>query len=85
MEISKNILIEDLVDNYPFSVEYLSKKGIRCIRCGEPIWGTLEEAALEKGFDEQTVNNFVEELNNLSNKFEEDVKSNINRIDIGKF
>jgi len=82
--ITKEILIEDLVDNYPFSVEYLSKKGIRCIRCGEPIWGTLEESAIEKGFDTQTIDNFINELNNLSNKFEEEVKTNINKIDISK-
>lgn len=36
-----------LVDILPASVNYLPKKGIKCIACGEPIWGTLEEAARE--------------------------------------
>ncbi|GAB6283763.1 MAG: hypothetical protein STSR0008_25760 [Ignavibacterium sp.] len=62
-KITKNIFIEDLVRDYPFSIDYLMNRGIRCIVCGEPIWGTLEEAAKEKGFNEDEINNFVVELN----------------------
>ncbi len=80
-KIVKNILIEELVENYPFSVNYLSKNGIRCIVCGEAIWGTLEEAAQEKGFDDETIEKFVEELNQLNNEFEEHVKKEIKNID----
>ncbi len=40
-------------------------KGIKCLACGEPIWGTLEDAAKEKGFDEAALILFVEELNRL--------------------
>ena len=47
--ITKEITIEELVEKIPNSVKYLMEKGIKCIACGEPIWGTLEEAALEKG------------------------------------
>lgn len=64
--LTKDIEIEDLVNHYPFSVKYLSEKGIRCIACGEPIWGTLEEAALEKGFDQDQLTGFVEDLLRLS-------------------
>lgn len=60
--ITKEILIEDLVDNYSFSVRFLMEQGIRCIMCGEPIWGTLEEAAREKGFTDQQINGFVREM-----------------------
>jgi len=65
-EITKDILIEELVDNYSFSVRYLMEKGIRCIMCGEPIWGTLEEAAKEKDFDDETIQQFVEEMKKLA-------------------
>lgn len=68
MKITKNILIEDLVENYPISIDYLSKQGIRCIRCGEPIWGTLEDAASEKGFTTEEIENFVKELKVLANQ-----------------
>ena len=66
--ITKDILIDELVNNYPFSVRYLSEKGIKCIACGEPIWGTLEEAAREKDFDDSTIQNFVNEMKTLAEK-----------------
>lgn len=63
--VEKNIPIEELIRKHPFSVHYLMKKGIKCIVCGEPIWGTLEDAAKEKGLSEQDVDRIVEELNEL--------------------
>jgi len=81
-EITKDILIEELVDNYPFSVRYLMEKGIRCIMCGEPIWGTLEEAAKEKEFDDEAIIGFVNEMKILAEKDNEDSPEKI--IDIPK-
>jgi methionine synthase II (cobalamin-independent) len=63
--ISRQTTIEDLVALKPAAVSYLFKKGVRCIRCGEPVWGTLEQAAREKGFSESEIDVFVEELNGL--------------------
>lgn len=63
--VSKDIMIEDLIAGVPESVSYLMEKGIRCIRCGEPIWGTLEEAAKEKGFNDESIGYFVREINNI--------------------
>jgi len=62
-QISRDIPLEVLVDNYPFAGHYLSQQGIRCIACGEPVWLTLEEAAKEMGFDDQDIAEFVNELN----------------------
>ena len=63
IKITKDILIEDLVNNFPFSVKYLMENGIRCIMCGEPIWGTLADAAEEKGFSDEDIQRFVNEMN----------------------
>lgn len=65
MEISSGITIEELVERVPSSVKYLSEKGIKCIACGEPIWGTLEEAAREKGFSDEEIETFVKDINKL--------------------
>ncbi len=65
MKITKEIEIEELVSILPDSVTYLMEKGIRCLRCGEPIWGTLENAAVEKGFTQENIQKFVDELNNM--------------------
>lgn len=69
--------IEELVDLYPDAVTYLMEKGIRCIRCGEPIWGTLEEAAKEKGFTDEDIKIFVKDLNKIANQ----KPKNDNKID----
>ncbi len=65
MEITKDITIEDLVNNKVEAVRYLADKGIRCIACGEPIWGTLEEAARDKGYTDEEVKVFVRDLNSI--------------------
>ena len=64
-KITKETEIEDLVKLIPNSVVYLMEKGIRCLRCGEPIWGSLESAAKEKGFSDKDIVNFVKDLNSL--------------------
>ncbi len=64
-KITKDIEIEDLVDLLPDSVTYLMEQGIRCLRCGEPIWGSLESAAKEKGFNDDDIVKFVEDLNKM--------------------
>ena len=63
MEITRDMSIEDLVDLKPGAVRYLADRGIKCIACGEPIWGTLEQAAMEKGFGEEEITGFVRDLN----------------------
>ncbi len=63
--IDKNIEIEDLVKVLPESVSYLMEQGIRCLRCGEPLWGSLESAAQEKGFDDNQIIHFVNDLNKM--------------------
>ena len=64
--IDKNIEIEDLVDILPEAVSYLMEKGIRCLRCGEPIWGSLESAAREKGFNDEQIEVFVADLQKMA-------------------
>ena len=63
MAINKDIYIEDLVEQYPAAVSFLSKKGIVCMVCGEPAWGTLAELAQEKGFNNDEIETIVDELN----------------------
>jgi methionine synthase II (cobalamin-independent) len=67
-EITPSILIEDIVEMSPDLVSYLSNKGIRCIRCGEPIWGSLEDAALDKGFNFHEIQIFIQEMKEIMRK-----------------
>ena len=70
MIIRKETRIDELVNALPASVKYLSEKGIKCIACGEPVWGTLEEAATEKGFDKKDIEIFVRDLNKLHDQLD---------------
>lgn len=67
-QITEEIGIEDLVKLLPEAVSYLSENGIRCLRCGEPIWGSLKNAAEEKGFGQNEIKKFVDELNKMLKK-----------------
>jgi hypothetical protein len=63
MLITKSSNIEDIVNINSGFVGYLSIHGIRCIRCGEPIWCTLEEAAAQKGYNQEQIQHFIDEMN----------------------
>ena len=47
-KVTQDMPIEDLVHKYPEAVGFLTRKGIRCIRCGEPLWCTLGELLEEE-------------------------------------
>lgn len=66
--IHKDMLIEDLVREMPQAVRYLGQHNIKCLECGEPIWGTLAEAARQKGHTEEDIERFVDALNALADQ-----------------
>lgn len=51
IEVSLETSLEDLVEKYPEAVGFLSRHGVRCIRCGEPLWCTLGELLREDGIE----------------------------------
>ncbi|MBC8527517.1 MAG: DUF1858 domain-containing protein [Candidatus Cloacimonetes bacterium] len=53
--------IEELVEKYPDIVNYLAKRNIICIECGEPLWVSLEQLLKEKNV--QDISLFIENLN----------------------
>lgn len=66
MKITKDIRIDELIELNPKTVGFLSQKGIQCIACGEPVWGTLEELAKQKGLSENEIEELVVDLNKLA-------------------
>ena len=55
--------IEDLVNEHPLAVGFLTRQGIRCIRCGEPLWCTLGELLQEEGVEDHQ--NLINRLNSF--------------------
>ncbi|MEA2106236.1 MAG: DUF1858 domain-containing protein [Bacteroidota bacterium] len=84
MKITKDITIDELVEEVPQAVKYLMNEGIKCIACGEPIWGTLEEAAKEKGFSDQDIDGFVKDLQFFADHPDQEVEYPDSKIKPGK-
>ncbi|TVL96270.1 MAG: DUF1858 domain-containing protein [Candidatus Brocadia sp. WS118] len=62
-KITPDTPIEEIVEDYPELVRPLREFGIKCIACGEPVWGTLKENAQVKGI--HNVEEIVVELNKM--------------------
>lgn len=58
-EINPEITIEDLVNHYPGVSTLLINRGLPCIICGEPVWGTLRELAMDKHYSEYQITELV--------------------------
>jgi hypothetical protein len=61
--ITETMLMEDLIERCPESVGYLVSNRVVCLVCGEPIWGTVREAAEKSGKSEEQITEIVDELN----------------------
>jgi hypothetical protein len=54
MPITLDVQVEDLAREYPESVGFLTRNAVRCIRCGEPVWGSLGDLLKEDGVEDST-------------------------------
>ncbi|GAB1403719.1 hypothetical protein MASR1M74_08970 [Lentimicrobium sp.] len=61
-DISPDITIEELIDHYPAANAFLIGRGLPCIVCGEPVWGTLKQLARDKKLNEDQILQLVEDL-----------------------
>jgi len=68
VKIDRSTWIEDLVRARPDAVRFLRERGIRCLACGEPIWGSVEEAARDKGLTDAQIDELVRDLNALDSR-----------------
>ncbi len=48
MTITLDSNVEELVGAHPKASGFLADRGVVCIRCGEPYWGTLGELMANK-------------------------------------
>ncbi len=49
LPVDEQTRVEELVEACPEAVKVLLREGVRCIRCGEPVWGTLGDLMKESG------------------------------------
>ncbi len=62
-KIDPDMTVEEVVEKYPEAVGILMDKGVVCMICGEPVWGTVGELIKDKGLDiKVTIDEINEEL-----------------------
>ena len=66
IEITLDTPVEKLVETYPQAIGWLVQKGLTCVVCGEPFWGTLGELMERKAV--ANPNAVIKELNEWLNK-----------------
>jgi len=49
IELRADLLVEDALRLHPRLAGLLRERGVVCLRCGEPVWGTLGETIAQKG------------------------------------
>jgi transcription initiation factor IIE alpha subunit len=62
--ITSDTTIEYVVSQYPELIRPLMEYGIKCVVCGEPLWGTLAENANSKGI--KNLDAIIDKLNQLT-------------------
>ena len=60
-KVTQDTPIEDLVRIFPEAVGFLTRKGIQCVRCGEPLWCTMGELLEEEKVPDPQ--DLIDELN----------------------
>ena len=71
IEITKDILIGDLVDRYPeLGSVLMDEYGFHCIGCMAAGMETLEQGAQVHGMDQKEIKKMVDNLNQLVAKVE---------------
>ncbi|MCX6772215.1 MAG: DUF1858 domain-containing protein [Candidatus Micrarchaeota archaeon] len=62
LKINRDIMIGELILNYPAAVEVLFQYGFHCIGCGLSSYETLGQGCLAHGFDEATLDKVIEDI-----------------------
>lgn len=61
--ITEHTSIEELVEEFPASVDFLRERNIACIVCGEPVWGSLGELLSSRNLDKAEADKLIDQLN----------------------
>ena len=64
-KITSDTTIEEILEKFPNTVKIFMDHGIPCLVCGEPLWGTIEEAAKKYKTD---LEKLLAELNEVIQK-----------------
>lgn len=64
-KISKDMIIAEVIEKYPYLAPYIMDYGVHCVGCGVASFETLEEGFLAHGMSVEEIDQIVIELNKL--------------------
>ncbi len=62
IESLKEYWIEELLEDYPESQQFLEDKDIVCIKCGAPVWGTVYENIAKKYVTKDIIDSILDDF-----------------------
>ncbi|MBD3373176.1 MAG: DUF1858 domain-containing protein [Candidatus Coatesbacteria bacterium] len=63
MPLTPQTPVEVVLDEHPAAADWLLQRGVICLRCGEPFWGSLGELLRNKRYTDEETARLVDELN----------------------
>lgn len=63
MRFTKDTNLEELTRVMPAAASYFTKYNIRVMQAGSVIWGSIEQIAKKKNYNDEDIAKFVKELN----------------------
>jgi hybrid cluster-associated redox disulfide protein len=66
--IKKDMLIGEVVEKYPETIEVMFRHGMHCIGCGMTAYESIEQGCMGHGMSEEETNKMVDDMNNSLKK-----------------
>ncbi len=63
MPLTIDTPVEVILDEHPAAADWLLQRGVVCLRCGEPFWGSLGELLRNRRYTDEETARLVTELN----------------------
>jgi len=70
-KITKNMMIEDIVNKYPEVADVMIESGLHCVGCAIAGSESLEDGARSHGLSDEDVDKMVEKMNEVAEKKKE--------------
>ena len=64
-QITKNMIIKDLIEEHPEAAEILRKYGLMCVGCPAAAIETIEQGVLGHGLTEKSIELILKDLNKI--------------------
>jgi len=74
-KVTKQILINELIEKHPQVAEILTSYGLHCVGCHFSSFDTLEDASMIHGIDEEEIDMMVRDVNKILSLSKEEIKN----------